>query len=630
MEALSEIPDPPRVETFLGPLDSILRAVRELNFHASLMFNVHTDPETRSVGREVSEASDRFIHEFDMNRQIYHRLQRMPLADQDGATRFAVEKILREMRRAGVERDDATRSRLLELNLQIDSTVNQFGENIARGVRSIVLDSREDLEGLPEDYLAAHPPDSEGKVRITTRYPDFFPAMSYARRSDVRRLLLFEFANQAYPENLPVLAGLLSARQEFAQTLGYPTFAAYATEDKMLKTPEAVHELLQRLGGLLGEPARANVNRLLERKRRDEPSASRLEIWEAPFYVQGYYAELIRREEFDVDMAKLRAYLPYGRIRDGLFDLCERLFGLKIVRSSAAVWHPTVEAYDVVRLGEPLGRFFLDMTPREGKYTHAACFTVRPGDPGIQLPQSALVCNFLAPGTDPGLVRLDYREVVTFFHEFGHLLHFLFAGAPRWIYNSPTDLEWDFIEAPSQLFEEWARDPATLGSIAEDPITGESPPEELLARLKAASSLTRPFQWLVQVALGEVSLDLHSENPTGLDITEATRTAFARYCPVPLPEGYHFEASFGHLTGYSACYYTYAWSAVIARDLLSPFFEKGTLTDPQTAERYAREILLPGSARPAVDIIRTYLGRDFDFTAFEQWVKEPAALPKVT
>jgi thimet oligopeptidase len=627
LDAIVAAAGPRTVASVLEPLNGLLTEVWDVGSHGSLMFSVHTQAATRTAGREASEAADRFVHGFCLNEGAYAALKALDLSGQDAGTRFAVEKLLREMRREGVEKDPAVRERLLAVNRQIDIVANRFSENIANLERAIDLDSPEELEGLPPDFVASHPDDESGKVRITTRYPDFGPVMAYADRGEVRRRLLYEFANRAYPANTPVLAELLALRGEFARILGYPTFAAYATEDKMVRVPEAVQKLLDRLHKLLAGPARADLDRFLARKRRDDPTATKLEPWEAQFYGPGYYDQKIRSEEFGVDMRLLRSYLPYGQVRDGLFALCRELFGIEFSKVAAEAWHPTVEVYDVARHREPLGRIYLDLAPREGKFNHAACFTVRHGVAGVQLPQSALICNFLDPGCPAEVARLEHGEVITFFHEFGHLLHALLAGHQRWVYNGQSKLEWDFIEAPSQLFEEWARDPATLSRFAMDPDTGEAVPADLLARLKASASLGRALMWLRQVALAAVSLDLHTRDLHGKDLSDATRAAYARYAPEPLRGDYHFEAAFGHLAGYSACYYTYAWSAVIARDLLSPFFARGTLTDPETADRYAREILMPGSERPAAELIRAYLGREFSFDEFENWVTEPARVP---
>jgi thimet oligopeptidase len=618
----------PTETNLLAPMDRILLEAADVGHHGSIVFATHPDAETRAAGRELSEASDTFFHGFRLNERVYALLGALDVGALDPASRFAVEKMRREMRRAGVEKDPATRARLLELNRSIDLVGNQFAENIAKLVRWVDLVSEDQLQGLPPDYRAAHRPNGEGKIRITTQYPDVLPALTYADDPDVRRRLLHEFMNRAYPENVEVLDRLLAERDEFARLLGYASYAAFAIEDKMVATPEGAHALLDRARGLLEDPTRRDLERVLARKRRDHPEARRLELWDLRFFGGGYYDEKIRTEEFGVDLKELRPYLPFGAVRDGLFRLCSDLFGLSFRPApDAGRCHPSVGVYDVDRRGTNIGRIYLDMTPREGKFGHAACFTVRNGLAGAQLPQAALVCNFIDPKSPAETARLEFSNVVTFFHEFGHLLHALLSGQPRRFYNGQGFLEWDFIEAPSQLFEEWARDPTTVAGFARDPDSGHPIPRDLLERLKASEALGRPSMWLRQTALAAISLELYEGDPKGRATADAVRATFGRYFPETLPGDYHFECGFGHLTGYSACYYTYLWSAVIARDLVGPFLDRGNLADPELAERYVREILAPGSERPAAELVRAYLGREFSFDAFERWVMTPAVPP---
>ncbi len=629
LDELLALESRPTETNFLAPLDRILLGAGDVGIHGHFLFSAHPDAEARTAGREVSEAADAFFHAVRLNERLYARLGELARGPLDPPNAFAVEKLRRDMRRAGVEKDGPTRERLLALNRAIDATGNQFLENIARRVRWIDLEDARQLAGLPEDYLASHRPGADGRIRITTQYPDVGPVLSYADDPDVRRRALHEFMNRAYPENLPVLDALVAQRAEFARTLGYSSYAAYALEDKMVGTTEAAHALLDRARGLLQAPARGEVERVLRRKQRDHPEARRLEPWDSRFFGGlGYYDEKIRHEEFGVDLKSLRRFLPYGAVRDGLFELCRELFGLEFVAVPAAGrLHPSVGVYDVARGGSPIGRIYLDMVPREGKFSHAACFAVRAGLGGVQRPQVALLCNFLDPGTPVESARLEYSSVVTFFHEFGHLLHALLSGATGRVYNGMDHLEWDFIEAPSQLFEEWARDPATIARFARDPDSKERIPGEALARLKASEALGRSAMWLRQTALAAISLELYEHEPPPGGVGELLRTTFNQYAPDPMPRDYHFEAAFGHLHGYSACYYTYLWSVVIARDLVGPFLEKGDLTDPTIAARYAREILAPGSARPAAELVRTYLGREFNFEAFERWVTTTARAP---
>lgn len=614
-------PGPDSVSTFLEPLDRIAVAVRDVGSHGGLMFQVHPDLEVRLAGRELSEAADRFFNEFRVDVRIYARVKSIDLSAQDSGTRLAVEKLLREMRRAGVEQTPANRVRVVELANLIDQLSNEFSGNISAAERSVTVDGSEVLRGLPPDYVAAHPPGTDGKIRISTKYPDLFPVMNYAADPELRRRLFREFMNVAFPENIEVLEKLLLRRRQLVRLLGYPDYARYAVEDKMSERPEVVAEFLDRVAALLGEPAKKDLERFLARKRKDDPGAADLEDWDGRLWPPGYYATKIREEEYGIDMRRLRKYLPYAAVRDGLFELCRELFGLEFrPHRSTELWHPTVEAYDVLRHGEPLGRCYFDLVPRTGKFNHAAEFNVRTGVAGSGLPQGALICNFLDEKMPVEQSRMEYRDVVTFFHEFGHLVHHLLSGHGRWLHTTMESVEWDFIEAPSQLFEEWARDPATLARFARDPDNGEPLPPELVAQLKQAEALGRAAAFLRQVALATISLEVHLRDPQGLDLLKLYRELFEQRAAIPFSTEYHPIASFGHLTGYSAIYYTYLWSAVIARDLLTPFNAKGSLTDPVTAERYAAEVLAPGGSRPAAELVRRFLGREYSFDAFERWV----------
>jgi len=621
---LANDPAPATIENLVAPLERAVARLRDANFQGSIMFSAHVDEATRTAGREVAEACERFWNQQLVDPKLHARLRSVDLVGEEESTQFAVQKMLRDMRRAGVEKLPDQRAELLATANEIERVSNQFAENIARLERAVLLDGPGRLAGLPPDYATAHAPGPDGKIRITTQYPDFLPIMAYCDDASVRRDLLFEFMNRAYPENEAVLSELLRLRAKFAKDLGYASWAAYALETKMVERPAAAREFLDRVAGTIRAAAIGELGQFLERKRKDFPEAERLEAWDSEVFLGGgYYDGKIRAERFGVDVRALRAYLPYVRVRDGLFDLCRELFGLRIEAvPSAPTWHATVEAFDVTRDGTHLGRFYLDVVPRKGKYGHAACFPVRQGLAGVSWPQSALLCNFLDPTVPLAEARMDWRDVVIFFHEFGHLLHALLAGRPVRLWNSPWNVEWDFVEAPSQLFEEWARDPATLNRFARDPDTGERIPAELLRRLHDADAFGRANRGLRQVAFSTISLDYYDRDPTGVDVAELFRTSWGKVYPRPQSATYHPETAFGHLTGYSAFYYTYLWSVVIARDLLTPFQARQSLTDPETARRYAEEILAPGSVRPAAELIRRFLGRDFNFDAFERWTLE--------
>jgi thimet oligopeptidase len=614
---------PRTLEAVLEPINQVLLRISNLSNQGRVLFNVHPDPEVRAAGRGALEGADQFLNRMRVNVELFAAIRGIGLTDADPSTRFAAEKLLKEMRRAGVEKDPAKRARLRALNDEIDQLCNQFEANIANLPGTILFDDPKALEGLPEDYRMSHRPGPDGRIHISTAYPDVYPVMTFATNGEVRRQTLERFLNRAYPENVAVLQQILARRHEFAQLLGYPNFASYAIEDKMMGSVPAAHEFLSRLVEILRPLARSDAELFLNQKRADHSTANSLDPWDVTYFAgEGHYDAKTRMRLFGFDARFVREYFPYLRVRDGLFGLCQRLFRLSFTPvEPMGLWHPTVESFDVARDGTQIGRIFLDLTPRPGKFSHAAQLDIRTGIEGVQLPQAALVCNFLDPQAEPEAALMRYGDVVTFFHEFGHLLHCIFSGRQRWVYNQQAMVEWDFIEAPSQLLEEWARDPTTLSGFARHFQTHEPMPLELARRVAGAESIGRAFRWLHNVAAALVSLTYYERDPAALDPSKVFRDVFGQHTLIPPREEYHFECGWGHLTGYSALYYTYAWSLVIARDLLSPFLAKGSLADVELAERYLHQILAPGSSRPARDLIRGFLQRDFDFRAFEEWIR---------
>ncbi len=281
--------------------------------------------------------------------------------------------------------------------------------------------------------------------------------------------------------------------------------------------------------------------------------------------------------------------------------------------ADAPVWHSDVTAWEVVEEGRVVGRFFLDLHPREGKYKHAAQFTLASGVAGGALPEGALVCSFPPAGL------LEHSEVVTLFHEFGHLLHHIFGGRTRWAGVSGVRTEWDFVEAPSQMLEEWCWDAGVLQRFARHVETGRPIPAELVARMRAADEFGKGLRVRQQMFYAATSLQFHDRDPAGLDTTALANGLQERYTPFrSVPETY-FQESFGHLEGYSAIYYTYMWSLVIAKDLFGVFRREGLLS-PQAASRYRRAILEPGGSRTASELVKNFLGREASFDAFAEWL----------
>ncbi|GIX22621.1 MAG: hypothetical protein KatS3mg121_1404 [Gammaproteobacteria bacterium] len=483
-------------------------------------------------------------------------------------------------------------------------------------MRHIELESADRLEGLPQDYIDRHPPGPDGRIRITTDYPDYFPFMQYAA-DDAARLALYKaFMNRGWPANREVLAQILAKRHALARLLGYPSYAHLVTEDKMIRSPERAQAFINKVNTLAMARAEQDYRILLERLRRIDPGATAVGDWQ-----KMYLEEQVKRERYGLDAQVLRPYFAYARVRDGIFRLVEDLFAVEIRPwtpgpEDPPLWHPSVTAWEVVDGGRVLGRFYLDMHPREGKYKHAAHFTIQTGVAGRRLPMAALVCNF--PDPEAGPAYLEHREVETFLHEFGHLLHGIFAGHQRWVAQSGIATEWDFVEAPSQLLEEWIWDAESLRRFAVDD-AGRPIPDALVERMNAARRFGRGLFARHQMFYAALSLNYHNRDPAQIDLDGLMIRLRAQYSPFPHVPGTHFYASFGHLVGYSALYYTYMWSLAIAQDMLSVFRDNGML-DRATALRYRKTVLEPGGSRDAEALVQDFLGRPFDFAAFAAWL----------
>ena len=606
---LKAMPGPRTVEEALAAYDEAATALSDASSRASVARNAHPSAAVREAGERCEQEVDALATELSLDRGIYDALREIDASAAEAPTRHYLHRLLRDFRRAGVDKDDPTRARIRALNDELVRIGQDFSRNIRDDVRWIDVEP-EELAGLPEDYVRARPPGPGGKVRITTDTPDYVPFLNYARSSPARERLWRVYRQRAHPRNLDALARLLERRHELAGLLGYPSWAAYATEDKMIGSAQAAGDFVARISAAAEARMRSDYQALLERKRRDDPSAERVEAWDSLVLTED-----VRKERHGFEAQQVRPYFELSRVQEGVLDVTARLFGLEYhpVRD-APVWHSDVTCFDVLDEGRTVGRFYLDLFPRAGKYKHAAQFTLRSGQAGRALPEAALLCNFPRPGE-----LLEHAEVVTFFHEFGHLLHHLLGGHTRWGGLSGVRTEWDFVEAPSQMLEDWCWDPGVLSGFARHHQSGAPIPADLIARMRAADEFGKGLRVRQQMYYAAVSLAFHGADPRSLDTTsvmarlQETLTPF-RY----VPETY-FHESFGHLEGYSALYYTYMWSLVIAKDLFGAFRSEG-LMNRSVALRYRKAVLEPGGGAKAADLVRGFLGREYDFRAFEEWL----------
>ncbi|TBR26267.1 hypothetical protein EPO15_00485 [bacterium] len=522
------------------------------------------------------------------------------------------EKTLSDFRRNGLDLPPLQRARLTLWRKQLLDMELAFGKNLNE-VRDFLAAGPSDLEGLPEEFVGRLGVLPDGRRKVTLDYPDSLPFMANARRPEARRAMYSLVNRRAVPENVALLEEILALRRRVAQALGYPSYAHYILEERMARTPEAVSDFLARLRRRLADKAAPERERLLALKRSEVPGAERLEIWDV-----AYYHNKLKKTAYDLDEFEIAGYFPAEKVVAGVMELYAGLFGVRFAPSDARAWHPDVRVFDCVDAadGRPLGRVYLDLFPREGKFKHAAVFPLvrgrREADGAYRRPSAAMLCNFPAPaGGRPGLLK--HSEVETFFHEFGHVAHNLLTESPFSRFAG-TRVARDFVEAPSQIMENWAWAPAVLRKVSGHWKTGEPLPEALIERMLEAKHLNSGIFTLRQLAMAVIDQALHA--PGKAEPGETFARIHEEVTTFPVAEGNRPEASFGHLMSYAASYYGYLWSDVYSADMFSVFAASGDLRSPEAGGRYRRQVLAPGGTREEADLVRDFLGREPSEDAF--------------
>ncbi|MBN9613197.1 MAG: peptidase M3, partial [Actinobacteria bacterium] len=394
---------------------------------AELISESHPLEAVREAAEARIERGSAIITGISIDRELWRVFDAADAAGLDEQASRRYDDLMRDFRRGGVALDDAQRERVRVLHERDTELGLAFSRNIRDGRREIRV-ARHRLAGLPQDFIDAHPADAEGLVTLTTEYPDLMPVRDYAQDRALREELTAAYNDLAWPENDAVLAELLEVRQELSTLLGFTDWADYETETRMIGRGAAIPEFLARVADAARDAGAAEYQQLLERLRRDHPEADSVTTADFP-----YLLGTLKREEYAVDSQQVRSYFPFERVLEGVLQVTGRLLELEYRPVEVPSWHADVRAYDVHRAGrdgtgsgERIGRFYLDLHPREGKYNHAACFGLAPGVAGRALPEGALLCNFAR-----GLMEHD--EVETFFHEFGHLVHGILGGHQGWV-----------------------------------------------------------------------------------------------------------------------------------------------------------------------------------------------------
>ena len=627
LAAIAEVPQARR--TFANtvlPLDEVRATLSGAGGRYGFLSNVAPDDALRDEAREVERRLHTYTAAIGFREDLCAAL-RDYAAQPEASTLGPVERryldhALRDFRRNGFDLGPVERARVQGLRERLVTLSVEFRRHIDESTDALWL-THEDLAGLPQSYidrLQCRETGEGTRYRVSLEYPEFTPFMDSAARADLRRALFLLNHNKAAAANLPILEEALALRDEIATTLGYDSWAHYAIETRMAETPEAVAAFLSGLEARVRAKAQIDIAELTASKRQHMGDAkARLEIWDWRFYQQR-----VLKERYAVDAFAVAEYFPLDATLDGMFELAQRLVGVRFVEApEPRAWYPGVRLFcvhdsdsaDSADGAEPLGAFYLDLHPRVDKYGHAAAFTLRPGrrlaDGSYEGGISAMVANFTKPGPgSPSLLR--HSEVNTLFHEFGHILHQVLTRSP-YARFAGTSVQRDFVEAPSQMLEHWVWDAEVLAGFTRHVSTGEPLPADLLARMIAAKHVGSGVHYLRQIYFARLDLAYHAEGRA--KDTDAIAESLHAIAGFPFAAGTHFQAGFGHLFGYDAGYYGYLWSQVYGDDMAARFTEDGAsdevgADDEAVGRRYRRTILEAGGTQDGAALLRAFLGRE--------------------
>ena len=595
------------------------------------MAYVSDNAEVRKAAQELELRISQYAVDIFTREDIFNALNEYAaLGEKLGEVESRLlSKTLLDFKKNGLGLEPRKKNRVKKLLKELIELELRFSKNL-REVSDFLPLSLEELKGLPEDFISRLEKNPEGKYIVTMNYPDYVPFMDNAESDDARKRLEALFNDRCAAVNVKLMEDAIALRRKIAKLIGYPNFAEYMLDDRMAKNSATVIEFLERTRARLKKKGRKELRQRAQLKnRRAGGTAKTLDAWE-----WRYYNNQLKKEKYALDHEKIKEYFPLETVIKGMFEIFGRMFAVKFEPASLTVWHKDVRAYVVKNLdgsaslnnsfagakedGSTAAYFYFDLFPREGKYKHAACFGLRHGredrNGAYILPAAAIVANFPGPSADaPSLMKFD--DLVTLFHEFGHVTHNIFTKA-KYGKFSGTSVSRDFVEVPSKMLENWAYYAEALKQVSGHYKRPEEKlPDALIKKLIDTKNMDSGLVYLRQIFFSILDLKYHTAKGKA-DTTKLYGKLMKKISLIPMSPGTHPAASFGHLMGgYEAGYYSYLWSELIAADLFSVFEEKG-LMDPETGARYRELILAPGRSYDEAGQVEKFLGRPAAEEAF--------------
>ena len=587
----------------LQSFDLFERQISDLSGRVTFMGDVHLDEEIRNFANEAESIIENYILETITDGELYKKFQEIDQDSLEGESLRYFKDVERDFIDAGHRLESEQKVRLIEIEKRLIDLEIAFSKNIADDKTEVTFKDSE-LEGLSLGELN-NLKKKDNDFVVTMAYPDVNAVMENCKIRESRKLVWKAFNNRAVNENSPILKEAVSLRNEKAKLFGFETWAEYRLQDRMAKTPNNVDEMYKNLIPKLQESAAKEKEQLVI----DEVKVENIEPWDVRYFITNK-----RNKESNVDSSEIKKYFYIHDVKKEMFSICEEVFDIVIKEEdSGTAWHEDVELWSISEsTGEKLAYFYLDLYPRIGKYTHAAVFDLSIGSQdGDLLPVSSMVANFPNPNSGDGLMTFD--EVETLFHEFGHVLHFG-IGKAKYARFVGANVEWDFVEAPSQIMEHWVWKSECLKRFSKHIDTGESLDEITCNKLNESKNIGVSLLTLRQVSFGLADQHLHGKDFSD-SLTEIEKKSQS-VTTINYPDDTNHLGAFGHLLGgYDAAYYGYLWAEIIGDDLFSRFEEEGVLSN-KVGVNYKEKILRPGGTKPAQELVEEFLGRPWNDESF--------------
>lgn len=529
---------------------------------------------------------------------------------------YFLEQSLKGFKKSGLDKSEEERLEIKKLQKELTELALIFEANIAQD-KSIIAVTEEELAGLKPEFIAQLPKNDQGLYLLNTTYPVVFEIMKHCSVSETRKKLNHIFENRAYPANDALLKKIIALRHKKAKLLGYENYAELNIDDSMAQTPERAHSFII---DLLKKGKQKALQEFEELKQNLPEGITLTKDGKINAWDLGYCKEQYKQKAYNVDEREIQEYFPLDKTIDGIFAIYQKFLGLRFEQlTSSSLWSDDLKIlaiYDAAT-NQLLGYDILDLHPRDNKFSHAChAGIIRPvkKDDGTRtISLGVMIANF-PKGTKDKPALLKHNDVVTFFHEFGHGMHEL-LGATKLVGHTGTSVKRDFVEMPSQMFEEWMWDKEMLTMVTSHYKTGKSLPSELIDKMIMLKNFDSGFHvarqcWLAQISLGFFDTDIDKDFSSFEKKLSAQSIPFVHSSPEA-----HFYAAFGHLMGYGAKYYGYQWSKVFALDLFDTV-KKAGLLNPEIGKEFADKLLAPGGSKDPNELLFDFLGREPNQKAF--------------